>query len=671
MKYTLLFLFTLICLCAEAQRIRISNFYNSNEPAICIDRTNPANMYVGCNQNSGSAWAGAYYSHDYGSTWDSSTLNSVVEPFGDPCMLTDDSGYVYFIHDARGSGTYVNLDRLICNRSIDHGVTYTQETYIDYDTAYGHDKPFACIDQNPGSPYKNNIYVGFLAYPISNTYQLGFCKSSDRGQTWSPVQLLLNQGQTRSYPYSALTTGPNGELYVICNSDSGILFNKSMDGGNTWMNAPLNIDSSNSRIQTIPESFYTNATGSLIQVACDKSNGPGRGNIYVTYGRNKSNLYFESDVYFLRSSDGGNTWSSPVKISDGDTGYLQFLPAIAVDDSSGNIFISYYDTRDYTKLTNVYMTYSADQGITFNNVKITDSRPLYFNASGSFFGHYMMLDATANLIRPSWTEVNKVGSQIQISVNTCSISYPLNIITHDTISYCDNNDFWTQLKASGNFNYTWTPAVGLSATTGSSVFAFPTGTITYTAHGTDSYGNQNTQLFHLIYHPYANPGTPNIVYQSANNTMTCYGGSAAYSYLWHLDGNPLPYFTQGIDANGVGGDYDACVINTSGCMACSNSIFVTGIEEIKHQDISIYPNPVLDKLTVSALEKIQGQLRIFDLSGKLIAEDNFSGNEKTLFMDDLKPGTYVICLETKGDMVFRSKFIKVQPNRMDEREAER
>ncbi|MBL0065666.1 MAG: hypothetical protein IPP38_11770 [Bacteroidetes bacterium] len=128
----------------------ITDSFSSNEPAICIDRINPANVYMACNRSNGGKYVGAYYSHDFGATWDSSILNSVIVPYGDPCILTDDSGYVYFIHDSKGSGFTINLDRLICNKSTDHGIHYSTETYIDFDTTYAHDKSFACIDQNPG-----------------------------------------------------------------------------------------------------------------------------------------------------------------------------------------------------------------------------------------------------------------------------------------------------------------------------------------------------------------------------------------------------------------------------------------------------------------------------------------------------------------------------------------
>ncbi len=48
----------------------------------------------------------------------------------------------------------------------------------------------------------------------------------------------------------------------------------------------------------------------------DKSNGPGRGNVYVLASVNRSTNMDPADVMFARSTDGGLTWDDPVKIND-------------------------------------------------------------------------------------------------------------------------------------------------------------------------------------------------------------------------------------------------------------------------------------------------------------------------------------------------------------------
>ncbi|MBP6401792.1 MAG: hypothetical protein KA492_04620 [Bacteroidia bacterium] len=106
MKTLLGTLFCLLTSIVGAQTVLITDSFSSNEPAICIDRTNPANVYAACNRSNGGRWVGVHQSHDFGATWDTSILNSVDPPYGDPCIVTDDSGYVYFIHDAKRYRVY-------------------------------------------------------------------------------------------------------------------------------------------------------------------------------------------------------------------------------------------------------------------------------------------------------------------------------------------------------------------------------------------------------------------------------------------------------------------------------------------------------------------------------------------------------------------------------------
>jgi len=77
------------------------------------------------------------------------------------------------------------------------------------------------------------------------------------------------------------------------------------------------------------------------------------------------------------------------------------------------------------------------------------------------------------------------------------------------------------LGASGASSYTWTPATGLSATTGSSVTANPTTDVTYTITGTDAAGCINTTTTSLTYNL-----TPTVPAISPTAVSACLGGSA-------------------------------------------------------------------------------------------------------------------------------------------------
>ena len=46
------------------------------------------------------------------------------------------------------------------------------------------------------------------------------------------------------------------------------------------------------------------------------------------------------------SDDNGTTWSSAVKLNDDHTANSQYNPAIALDQTSGDVAVSWYDTRN-------------------------------------------------------------------------------------------------------------------------------------------------------------------------------------------------------------------------------------------------------------------------------------------------------------------------------------
>ena len=84
----------------------------------------------------------------------------------------------------------------------------------------------------------------------------------------------------------------------------------------------------------------------------------------------------------------------------------------------------------------------------------------------------------------------------------------------------------------------------------------------------------------------------------------------------------------------------------------------TSVEEIQgHKTLIIYPNPVNNKLYISAKHpNIKASLKLMSIAGKTVLEhDNHIGN--WIDVSDLKPGSYIVYLES-ADAVYRGKFIK-------------
>src|SRR5262249_7565989 len=94
--------------------------------------------------------------------------------------------------------------------------------------------------------------------------------------------------------------------------------------------------------------------------------GPGAGTNAITNG--------DSDVFLVRSTDGGVTWSNPLRInsdspSDGfsEGNRAQFQPELAVDPVTGTLVATWYDARhDASNLRPAtFLATSIDGGQTF------------------------------------------------------------------------------------------------------------------------------------------------------------------------------------------------------------------------------------------------------------------------------------------------------------------
>ncbi len=112
------------------------------------------------------------------------------------------------------------------------------------------------------------------------------------------------------------------------------------------------------------------------------------------------------------------------------------------------------------------------------------------------------------------------------SVNTGNVSVvqhplPTVAISPTSASYCTGNAP-VVLTASGANTYAWTPATGLSATTGASVNATPSMSTIYFAIGTDANGCQNSATRFITYNGVA----PTITSTTASPDTICPGGSS-------------------------------------------------------------------------------------------------------------------------------------------------
>src|SRR5205807_222256 len=144
-------------------------------------------------------------------------------------------------------------------------------------------------------------------------------------------------------------------------------------------------------------------TGSFLpSAAADRSSG----NLYVVY---QTLLGGNPKIAFTKSIDGGNTWSSPIAISDNPPGSGVFNPAVAVSADGQIVTVVFYDHRanpGSNILVDLYSAQSLDGGATWQpNIRVTsvstNAALAPLTSSGYMLGDYLGVAAPTNANVPS------------------------------------------------------------------------------------------------------------------------------------------------------------------------------------------------------------------------------------------------------------------------------
>lgn len=404
MKSILFFLlvtFSATQLYSQFTNVMISDNNSPNEPSIVIDPNNTNTLFAATNINN------YYISTDAGETWIENTINSASYGiWGDPALLIDNASNLYYFHLSNPpTGSFI--DRMVCQKSVDTGSSWNDGTAFGLNGSKDQDKEWPTIDRNTG-----NIYVTwteFDAYGSTNSTdktRILFTKSTDSGATWStPMKINKIDGNcadgSETVEGAVPAVGPNGEIYTAWSGPAGIRFNRSTDLGATWLADPILVDPQPTGWDYgIPDIYRANG---LPITLCDTSGGEHNGTIYVNWSDQRNGID-DTDIWLKKSTDGGNTWSDLIRINDDDAGKQQFLTWMTIDQTSGYLYIVYYDRRNYNNsLTDVYLAYSTDGGETFINQKISESP--FLPSAGPFFGDYNNITAHDGVIRPIWTRL--------------------------------------------------------------------------------------------------------------------------------------------------------------------------------------------------------------------------------------------------------------------------
>ncbi len=281
------------------------------------------------------------------------------------------------------------------------------------------------VDHSATSPFKDNIYViwhpGLQAVVARRTGPAG---------SWqAPVQ-VSGAETTGTAIGDDIKTNSFGDVFGFFPDTGSRRLNvvKSTNGGASF-GTPVRIatgfgsfqyaipaDASRQPLIYISGGAYRTSTKNNVYATWNDLSGDAGCTSGAGPGTNAASTC-KSRIFFSRSTDGGATWSAPVKINNQSGLNDQFNQWLVVDETNGKLALMYYDTvGDSTrKSVNVYYQSSTDDGVTWSTpFKVTTAVTNETTAgadSGNQYGDYNSLSGFNGTFFPSWTDRRSGASE--------------------------------------------------------------------------------------------------------------------------------------------------------------------------------------------------------------------------------------------------------------------
>ncbi|HET9408625.1 MAG TPA: sialidase family protein [Candidatus Sulfotelmatobacter sp.] len=368
---------------------------------------------------------------------------------GDPALAVDRLGNFYFATLSVNSLMTLGGSRVAVARSTSTSptVTFGTPTLIAGLLNTGspfEDKEFIAVDTTGGGN-DGRVYLAWSEFAslFSTTAQVLFTYSTSTTPLTfaTPIALSTNSALFHG---AMPAVGPGGEIYVVWGEFAGsterIHLVRSTNGGSVFANPdPMdpNPDKTVATVTPTPSSLGMRTRGFPF-VAIDRT-GPGsptRGNIYIVFQADPDGSGPDrSDVFFVRSTDGGVTWSAPrsinaapaVTINPDTTTHDNWQPSISVSPANGHIKVSFYDRRNDPANTaiSVFEAISTDAGLTWFNQQVSS---VAFNPSvgydpliaPTYMGDYNSNASDTSGFHLVWGDVRNLCTPPGGATNPCS-----------------------------------------------------------------------------------------------------------------------------------------------------------------------------------------------------------------------------------------------------------
>jgi hypothetical protein len=348
---------------------------------IAMNPTNPNNLVtVSQSGSNGGSLIPLSRTFDGGKTWTTQLVGAqdgfnAGNPRPDAHIAFDSFGNLYLTYMVAASPTEI---RLVVLRSTNGGQTFTSLGAAVSGATFNPDAPWIATGMDATNHAKQHIWISFTDY-VSNRVMIvgGVAAGVGKFSGWSVPKTVSRSFGT----YSTVAVDAKGELAVSWQStDTGsvvpnkLMINFDSTGTGSHFSADFLMADTNVGAFDYIAAQPDRSIDAEARIAFDRSGGATNGRLYLVYTNQLIDGTDNTDIYLKYSDNLGSTWSSAVKVNDDTTGNSQFIPAIAVDQTTGNVGISWMDCRNSVTNTGaqLFVTVSLDHGVSVQpNVQVS------------------------------------------------------------------------------------------------------------------------------------------------------------------------------------------------------------------------------------------------------------------------------------------------------------
>jgi len=379
---------------------------------------------------------GVYVTTNGGTSWyGSDTCNGAPILFhgGDPGITIDKDGTFLLVRRS-----IFLSGGLFSHFSTDNGITWSNQNdiIINVDLERGN----LTSDVHPASQYFGRSYVVWTDRTILS--KLYFSYTNDGGVNWSAPAQINNPIQRSAI--GDITMGSAGKVFVCWAGVTSISpftedyvgIASSTNGGSSWQ-VTENAFDMNGINGLLPEKGNIRVNG-LPNIAIDTTGGPRDGWIYIiTTQINLAPAGTDPDIILNRSTDGGSTWASGIRVNQDplNDGKIQYFPAVHVDKTGGLNVIFYDDKYTTSDSSGMTLARSEDGGNTWKEFQINDEnfKPQPIGGLGQGYqGDNISITSSNGKLWPVWMD-NRTGTYqiwtVPIELSLVSIDEEINTVS--------------------------------------------------------------------------------------------------------------------------------------------------------------------------------------------------------------------------------------------------